>query len=200
MDYVHAGVFVPVFNPAEDPDKFCFSPLGSTAPKLAYWDKEAYVHELLVSSGPKQAAATTESQTKSAADLAAAAAEGEGLVPPGKEGEAKVKKRKAEAATAAAKPKKVRCLLFLLSSADLIRPRRHIFNSGATVMLNYTASNRSHPEIKRKETRNQKMHLLARRHPTTAPQHRHLLILRKNAVTSALVSSKAKAKSTSMNG
>ncbi|KAL9026871.1 MAG: hypothetical protein Q9196_004525 [Gyalolechia fulgens] len=106
VDYVHAGVFVPVFNPAEDPDKFCFSPLGSTATKLAYWDKEAYVQELVVSSGAKQAAAAAESQTKSAADLAAAAAEGEGLVPPGKEGEARMKKRKAEAATAAAKHKK----------------------------------------------------------------------------------------------
>ncbi|KAL8935058.1 MAG: hypothetical protein Q9216_005605 [Gyalolechia sp. 2 TL-2023] len=106
VDYVHAGVFVPVFNPAEDPDKFCFSPLGSSATKLAYWDKEAYVHELVVSPGAKQAAAAIESQTKSVADLAAAAAEGEGLVPPGKEGEAKMKKRKAEAATATAKPKK----------------------------------------------------------------------------------------------
>ncbi|KAL8842059.1 MAG: hypothetical protein Q9170_000662 [Blastenia crenularia] len=106
VDYVHAGVFVPVFNPVEDPDKFCFSPLSNTATKLAYWDKEAYVNELVVSSGAQQAAAPAESQAKSAADLAAAAAEGEGLVQPGKEGEAKAKKRKAEAATAAAKPKK----------------------------------------------------------------------------------------------
>lgn len=109
VDYIHAGVFVPVFNPAEDPDEFCFSPLGNTTTKLAYWDKEAYVSEMVVSSGaPKQAAAGADSQARSAADLAAAAAEGEGLIPPGKEGELKVKKRKAEAATAAAaKPKKV---------------------------------------------------------------------------------------------
>ncbi|KAI4118238.1 MAG: hypothetical protein LQ345_001680 [Seirophora villosa] len=107
VDYIHAGVFVPVFNSADDPDKFCFSPLGNAATKLAYWDKEAYASVLLVASGAsQQATAATESITKSAADLAAAAAEGEGLLPPGKEAELKAKKRKAEAATAAAKPKK----------------------------------------------------------------------------------------------
>lgn len=127
VDYIHAGVFVPVFNPAEDLEKFCFNPLGNTATVLAYWDKEAYVSELLVSSGaPKQAAAGTDSQTKSAADLAAAAAEGEGLVLPGKEGELKTKKRKAEAATAATKPKKVGLsyvdCLFTLTQSDCTRP------------------------------------------------------------------------------
>ncbi|KAL8820822.1 MAG: hypothetical protein Q9223_001046 [Gallowayella weberi] len=104
VDYIHAGVFVPVFT-AEDPDECCFNPLGNSATKLAYWDKEAYVSVMVVSPGsPKPSAA--ESQSKSAADLAAAAAEGEGLVQPGKENEAKAKKRKAEAATAAAKSKK----------------------------------------------------------------------------------------------
>lgn len=113
VDYIHAGVFVPVFNSAEDPDEFCFSPLSNATTKLAYWDKEAYASVLLVSSGAsQQATATTESNTKSAADLAAAAAEGEGLLPPGKEAEIKVKKRKAEAATAAAKPKKVFVIYF----------------------------------------------------------------------------------------
>ncbi|KAL8790312.1 MAG: hypothetical protein Q9213_000664 [Squamulea squamosa] len=106
VDYVHAGVFVPVFS-AEDPDEFCFNPSGNTATKLAYWDKEAYVSQLIVSSGsPRLSAGTTDSQGKSAADIAAVAAEGEGLVQPGKEGEVKAKKRKAEAASAAAKPKK----------------------------------------------------------------------------------------------
>lgn len=98
---------MPVFNPAEDPEEFCFSPLNNTATKLAYWDKEAYVSELVVTSGAQQAATATEPQVRSAADLAAAAAEGEGLVQPGKEGETKAKKRKAETATATTKPKKV---------------------------------------------------------------------------------------------
>ena len=112
VDFVHAGVFVPAFNPAEDSEEFTFSPLSNTATRLAYWDKEAYVKELTVSSGSsKQLAASGESQVKSAADMAAAAAEGEGLVQLGKEGEAKAKKRKAEAASAATKTKKVRAAL-----------------------------------------------------------------------------------------
>ncbi|KAL8714140.1 MAG: hypothetical protein Q9220_001868 [cf. Caloplaca sp. 1 TL-2023] len=107
VDYIHAGVFVPVFNAAEDPDKFTISPLGNTATKLSYWDQEAYVSELVLSTGsPKQLSTGLDSQTRSAADLAAVAAEGEGLVQPGKENEIKAKKRKAEAATATAKPKK----------------------------------------------------------------------------------------------
>ncbi|KAL8689850.1 MAG: hypothetical protein Q9218_004570 [Villophora microphyllina] len=107
VDYVHAGVFVPTFNVVEDPEKFTFSPLNNPATSLAYWDKEAFVSELVVaSSSDKLFGAGTDSNVKSAADLAAAAAEGEGLVQPGKENESKAKKRKADAATAAAKVKK----------------------------------------------------------------------------------------------
>ncbi|KAI4255499.1 MAG: hypothetical protein L6R42_006694 [Xanthoria sp. 1 TBL-2021] len=106
VDYVHAGVFVPVFT-ASDPAEFCFNPLGNTATKLAYWDKEAYVSQLVVSSGSANlSAGAADPQAKSSADLAAAAAEGEGLVQPGKESEVKAKKRKAEAANSAAKSKK----------------------------------------------------------------------------------------------
>ncbi|KAL8995327.1 MAG: hypothetical protein Q9169_004902 [Polycauliona sp. 2 TL-2023] len=97
VDYVHAGVFVPVFT-ASDPDHFCFNPLANKATKLAYWDKEAYVSQLIISSEPTQNfTGAVDSQAKSIADLAAAAAEGEGLVQPGKETEVKAKKRKADA-------------------------------------------------------------------------------------------------------
>lgn len=107
-DYIHAGVFVPVFNAIEKTNKFTFSPLGNTATKLAYWDEEAWVSELIVSSTTsKKSTNTSESQIRSATDRAAAAAENEGLLTPGKEADAKAKKRKAEA-TAAAKQKKVR--------------------------------------------------------------------------------------------
>lgn len=100
---------MPTFNTAEDPEESTFSPLTNPATKLAYWDKEAFVSELVVtSSSDKQSAAGNDSSAKSAADIAAAAAEGEGLVQPGKENEGKAKKRKAETATAATKPKKVR--------------------------------------------------------------------------------------------
>ncbi|KAL8796890.1 MAG: hypothetical protein Q9195_000973 [Heterodermia aff. obscurata] len=107
-DYVHAGIFVPVFNSNEDTDRFTFSPLSNSATKLAYWDDEAYVSELMVSSGsPKQVANLGETQIPSAADRAAAAAENEGLLAPGKESEVKAKKRKAETKEAASQKKTV---------------------------------------------------------------------------------------------
>ena len=94
-DYIHAGVFVPVFNASEETERFTFSPLGNTGTKLAYWDEGAWVSELVVSTGsPKLAAG--EGQIRSATDQAAAAAESEGLLKPGKEVDARAKKRKAE--------------------------------------------------------------------------------------------------------
>ena len=105
--YIHAGVFVPVFNTADDNESFTFSPLSNSATKLAYWDEEAYVSELAVSGETKDKMTNPgDSVVKSASNLAAAAAEKEGLAKPGKESEAKAKKRRAEAG-AAAKQKKV---------------------------------------------------------------------------------------------
>lgn len=104
-DYIHAGVFVPVLNQPMDVESFTFSPLSNPATKLMYWDEEAYASELIVSPGsPKPDAG--DNHGRSAADEAAAAAEGEGLVKSGKDVEAKIKKRKAESNTSA-KPKKV---------------------------------------------------------------------------------------------
>lgn len=71
---------------------------------LAYWDGDAWASELVVSTGSPKLM-PSDNPGRSAADEAAAAAEGEGLVKPGKESEAKVKKRKADAA-ATSKPKK----------------------------------------------------------------------------------------------
>lgn len=108
-DYIHAGVFVPVFNTTELTEKFTFSPLGNSATKLAYWDEEAWVSELMVSSSTpnlQQKIATNENQLRSASDRAAAAAEKEGLVKPGKDTEIKIKKRKVEASDSS-KAKKV---------------------------------------------------------------------------------------------
>ena len=104
--YIHAGVFIPVFNTDSADGRFTFSPLGNTATKLAYWDEDAYVNELLISIPTEEKAKkTSEARVKSALDKAAIAAEKEGLVAPGKETDAKAKKRKADA-TAAAKQKK----------------------------------------------------------------------------------------------
>ena len=92
----------------EEKARFTFSPLGNNATKLAYWDEEAWASELIVSSGsPKLSATNFESQSRSAADQAAAAAENEGIVKQATEGEAKAKKRKAETNATTTKPKKV---------------------------------------------------------------------------------------------
>ncbi|MCJ1245591.1 hypothetical protein MMC30_002795 [Trapelia coarctata] len=95
--YIHAGVFVPVFNLAAGNERFVFSPLGNTATKLAYWDEDAYVSELVVSEAPDETSwKTSEARAKTATDRAAAAAEKEGLVALGKDTDAKAKKRKAD--------------------------------------------------------------------------------------------------------
>ena len=99
---------MPVFNSVDRNERFTFSPLGNAATKLAYWDEEAYVSELVVSSPvDEKSTKSGEPRAKSELDKAAVAAEREGLVPPGKESESKAKKRKADAVPAA-KPKKVR--------------------------------------------------------------------------------------------
>lgn len=90
VSYIHAGVFVPVLNkPVRGQEHFTFAPATNTSIKLAYWDQDAYVKELIVSDGNN---------------------ENSGQAPPpattdkgdsnklGKDGEKKTKKRKAEAA------------------------------------------------------------------------------------------------------
>jgi transglutaminase/protease-like cytokinesis protein 3 len=98
---------VPVFNVTESNARFTISPLGVTATKLAYWDEEAFVSELVVSSvTSKLVSPANENHSRSASDRAAASVENEGLLKSGKENEAKAKKRKAEA-NDMNKPKKV---------------------------------------------------------------------------------------------
>ena len=110
--YIHAGVFVPVFNTADADERFTFSPLGNTATKLGYWDKEAYVSELVISIPvDEKTAKTGEARAKRALYKAAAASEKEGLVAPSKESEAKAKKRKADAADSA-KQKKASIVIY----------------------------------------------------------------------------------------
>lgn len=96
-----------MFNIEDGNESFTFSPLSNSATKLAYWDEEAYVSELAVSGETKdKSSAPSDSNVKLALDIVAAAAEKEGLAKPGRENEAKAKKRKAEAG-AVAKLKKV---------------------------------------------------------------------------------------------
>ena len=98
--YIHAGVFVPVFNMTPANERFTFSPIGNAATRLAYWDEDAYVSELVINIPDGKPAKTGETAIRSAVDKAAAAAEKEGLVAAGKETEAKARKRKADAADA----------------------------------------------------------------------------------------------------
>ncbi|KAI9709377.1 MAG: hypothetical protein M1812_007713 [Candelaria pacifica] len=107
ISYIHAGVFVPVYNSTAATERFTFSPLGNSAIKLAYWDEEAYVTELSTVTEDKAAAAKASDEPKRAARKAATAAEREGLVRSSKVTEAKAKKRKADATSAGSNKKAV---------------------------------------------------------------------------------------------
>lgn len=105
VDYIHAGVFVPATTRSENVEQFTFSPLGNPTTKIMYWDEEAFVSELGVSTDPAASKAPS-NNGRSAADLAAASAEAEGLAKSGKDNDTKFKKRKADSG-GLAKSKKV---------------------------------------------------------------------------------------------
>lgn len=48
VSYIHAGVFVPVMTAVTK--DYTFASLNNTAMRLAYWDEDAFVSELVVSS------------------------------------------------------------------------------------------------------------------------------------------------------
>ncbi|MCJ1308209.1 hypothetical protein MMC25_001862 [Agyrium rufum] len=107
IDYIHAGVFIPVFNMTPAIERFTFSPLTNPAMKLAYWDEDAYACELVVSiADDEKKAQASKGKPRKNFDVAAAnAIAKEGLLPVSEELDAKNKKRKAES-IAASKPKK----------------------------------------------------------------------------------------------
>lgn len=86
VSYIHAGVFVPVMNPTASMDRFTFSPLNNPHLKLMYWDEDAYVTELMLSSEEPE-----KNQGQSKDPITESQMKG------GKETE-KAKKRKADAA------------------------------------------------------------------------------------------------------
>lgn len=106
VDYVHAGIFVPVFELSQDVLPFTFAPLGNTATRLAYWDEEAWVSEHTISQAPESGAINQNDQGNAPALPVAETTEGEVLLRPGTDIDNKSKKRKAEA-KAAEKQKKV---------------------------------------------------------------------------------------------
>ena len=110
VSYIHAGVFVPVFNYVEGYELVSFASSANPAVRLQYWDENAYVSELTIAEPDEEKAGSgSETQQKAVTDAAAAAAASEGLVAVGDEADAKSKKRKAEAKTEP-KQKKVRCV------------------------------------------------------------------------------------------
>ncbi|KAL4918600.1 hypothetical protein BDW62DRAFT_63784 [Aspergillus aurantiobrunneus] len=95
VSYIHAGVFVPVMNPTASTERFTFSPLNNPALKLMYWDEDAYVTELTVSTD-------TEAQQAPKNDKQVAPSETKA-----KDAAEKAKKRKADAASSASGAKKM---------------------------------------------------------------------------------------------
>lgn len=86
VSYIHAGVFVPELNPAPSNERFLFTPLGNTSLKLQYWDRDAYVTELVVSA-PESSRTDNKSVSRNPANS-------EGLK--STKGADKIKKRKAQ--------------------------------------------------------------------------------------------------------
>lgn len=95
VSYIHAGVFVPVLGSSADAEKFTFAASQNPSLRLAYWDENAYVNELVVGNAPNQAISDTGKADESVAKAADDAAT-EGLLKPSKEPEAKSKKRKVD--------------------------------------------------------------------------------------------------------
>jgi hypothetical protein len=93
VSYIHAGVFVPVFNPSPSIERFLFSPLNNPALKLAYWDEDAYVTEMIVS-----APDPIESDTRTKPE--------NGEAKPAKEADKQMRKRKADPSAPASTTKK----------------------------------------------------------------------------------------------
>jgi hypothetical protein len=84
VTYIHAGVFIPVMNPSTSTNRFTFSPLSNPSLKLMYWDDEAFVTELTLSTEADDA---TQDQSLQQDNQAKGTKDSE-----------KVKKRKADAA------------------------------------------------------------------------------------------------------
>ncbi|EED13698.1 G-patch domain protein, putative [Talaromyces stipitatus ATCC 10500] len=68
--YIHAGVFVPVLNPTPSTARFTFCPLNNPAMKLAYWDEDGYVTELVVSTEDLDKKPKTDSKAPKESDKA----------------------------------------------------------------------------------------------------------------------------------
>lgn len=99
VSYAHAGVFMPVLDPSAGAQRYTFTSSVNPSLRLAYWDEEAYVSELVISSNDEQS--TGIEHAVSGTSSAARHAEKEGLVQATTEqGDGRsTKKRRAEPGT-----------------------------------------------------------------------------------------------------
>lgn len=99
VTYIHGGVFVPVMNAPSGASYYTFSPSSNPSLKLMYWDDEAYVTELVLSTAEDDAA-QEQKATKTTSN------HGDGQAKGTKDSD-KGKKRKVDATTSASTKKLV---------------------------------------------------------------------------------------------
>ncbi|KAF7522261.1 hypothetical protein PCG10_007562 [Penicillium crustosum] len=97
VTYIHGGVFVPVMNAPSGASYYTFSPSNNPSLKLMYWDDEAYVTELVLST-TEDDAAQEQKANKTASN------HGDGQAKGTKDSD-KGKKRKVDATTSASTKK-----------------------------------------------------------------------------------------------
>ena len=110
VDYIHAGVFVPLIGPRDGhTERFSFSASSDPSLRLKYWDDGAYVSELEVMANVGGTKAALSQGNQSAAPNPDP--NKEGLIAIGDEGSGKSRKRKGDAGTSLG-TKKVRKISF----------------------------------------------------------------------------------------
>ncbi|KAI9784494.1 MAG: hypothetical protein M1816_000814 [Peltula sp. TS41687] len=107
LSFVHSGVFVPMLKYTPALERFTFSPLSNPSMKLAYWDEEAYVSELMLASEDNEPDLNSNERISTGKVLGAAGSEKEASLKSTKQSDNKNKKRKAEDSSAASNKKAV---------------------------------------------------------------------------------------------
>ncbi|TKA82282.1 hypothetical protein B0A49_00435 [Cryomyces minteri] len=98
VSYIHAGVFMPLYGSfLRDPEQYSFASSTDPSVRLRYRDADAYVSELVVSTGPPDDSRRTTGATVITTNPATMSAMKETSISGGLEAPMKPKKRKAEA-------------------------------------------------------------------------------------------------------
>jgi len=99
VSYIHAGVFVPTSR--DDNTTYSFAATTNPSLRLAYWDQKGYLKEYPVNEAPSNSRSTATTATSLSMESGSVG----GLVK--KDGDAKAKKRKAEATSSSANKKAI---------------------------------------------------------------------------------------------